>query len=282
MDLSLVILAAGIGSRYGGLKQAALVGPSGETILDYSIYDALKSGFDRVVLVVRPEIEEALRTTLGTRLGDRVPVAYVRQEIPEGREKPWGTGQAVLACRDAVDRPFAVLNADDFYGRASLAALAGFLQETRDADDRYAMVGFQLANTLSEHGPVSRGICEIDARGDLVSVTEREGLTAESGLDGSTLVSMNCWGFTPSLFDHLAAGFEQFCAGLTDANLATAEFYLPTLVNDLVAAKTASVSVLPTDSAWAGITNPDDLVRMKETIAELVSTGEYPGKLWDS
>ena len=229
--LTLVVMAAGMGSRYGGLKQIDPVGPHGELILDYSVYDALGAGFERVVFLIRHEIEDAFRERVGRTVERRVDTVYVFQELdqvpaewccaPPGRKKPWGTGQAVLACRDAVSTPFAAINADDFYGAAAFRALAGHLRQARDRDGvhDYSMVGYQLGNTLSEHGQVARGICAVSAEGDLLEVRERMHIERRAGgvqyLDGGvnwvalppdTIVSLNTWGFTPSIFAELEAG----------------------------------------------------------------------------
>jgi len=294
MSLTLVILAAGIGSRYGGPKQMEPIGPSGEFIIDYAVFDALRAGFDRLVLVIRPEIETDFKAIVGRRLEQRIPTEYVRQELshaPADRVKPWGTGHAVLVCRDAVREPFAVVNADDFYGRESYAALAAFLRKTRGEPDLYAMVGFVLRNTLSDHGSVARGVCRTDPGGNLTSVVERTRIERagpgarfldEAGawqpLTGDEPVSMNMWAFKPSVFGHLAAAFGAFLeASGSDPK---PEFFVPTVVNDLIHAGRAAVRVLPTPNRWAGVTYPRDKAQVQERIAGLIRECVYPNPLW--
>lgn len=293
--ITLVVLAAGIGSRYGGLKQMDPVGPSGEFILDYSVYDALRAGFDKVVFVIRPDIEAPFRETLGERIGRHVEVAYVQQElsslppgygVPPNRVKPWGTGHAVLAARDAVDGPFAVINADDFYGRESYEGLGRFLRDSADDPSRYAMVGFILNNTLSEHGSVARGICSVDATGRLLNVVERVSIRRdgrrvvcdEQELTGNEMASMNMWGFKPSLFDALARDFRSFLD--TRRGDLKAEFFIPTVVNDLLVQGSVSVTVLKTPCRWVGVTNREDKPMVVAAIRELIDAGVYPADLW--
>ena len=300
MPLTLVILAAGIGSRYGGLKQIEPVGPSGEIVVDYSVFDALRAGFDRVVFVIRRDIEADFNAAIGSRLGRRARVDYVFQasnDLPPGftfpadRKKPWGTGQAILACRDAVREPFAAINADDFYGRESFQALAGFLKGVAVHETRYAMVGFVLRHTLSEHGHVARGICRMDDAGFLVSVTEttrieKSGAGARfaagdgqwQSLSGDELVSMNMWGFTPALFSPLAAQFRDFLSAA--GKDPKAEFYIPTAVDRMIREKAATVRVLPTPEKWFGVTYPADKPGVVAGIRELVAAGAYPERLW--
>jgi hypothetical protein len=292
---TLVVLAAGIGSRYGGLKQMDPVGPGGEFILDYSVYDALSAGFGRVVFVVRGDILEPFRAAIGSRLARHVPVACACQEledlpagfaVPPGRTKPWGTGQAVLAAAAHVDGPFAAINADDFYGRPAYVALSRFLDDTADDPAAWAMVGFVLRNTLSEHGSVARGICRADADGwlqridETVGIETRDGAIREPGgpLSGDEVVSMNFWGFKPGVFAELRRRFEQFLA--LRGNDPRAEFYLPMAVQDMVAAGTARVRVLRTDSTWIGVTNRADRDGVVQAIGRLVRNGEYPARLW--
>ena len=300
MSLSLVVLAAGMGSRYGGLKQIDPVGPSGETVLDYAVFDALRAGFTRVVFVIRRDFEALFREQIGARYAGRATVDYVFQSLdalppgftpPAGREKPWGTGHAVWCARDALDGNFAVINADDFYGADSFAQLARFLdpaagQPAPLLNDRlahFAMVGFRLANTLSEHGMVSRGVCTVDGSGALQTIVEQTGIAAEEvgagrKYAGETVVSMNCWGFTPALSAGLDVQFREFLAA-RGAELKS-EFYLPAAVSTMIARKEATVSVLPTESAWFGVTYRDDKPRVEAAIAELVRVGRYPARLW--
>lgn len=290
---TLLILAAGMGSRYGGLKQIDAVGPSGETILDFSVYDASRAGFGQIVFVIRRDIEDAFRQSIGARFEQRVPVKYVFQEIddlppgftvPAGRTKPWGTTQAVLAAAEVIHEPFAVINADDFYGQESFQSLSRHLQTESSG---YAMIGFILRNTLSEFGSVARGISAVDENGYLASVVEVTGIERDSGeikaaggirLSGDEIVSMNMWGFTPRVFDQLRAYFESFLeANSLDQR---AECYLPNAVNSLIHSGESRVRVLPTSEAWFGVTYREDRPRVVESIGRLVSSGVYPKRLW--
>jgi dTDP-glucose pyrophosphorylase len=293
----LVILAAGIGSRFGGLKQVQPVGPAGELIIEYSIFDARRAGFDRLVLVIRKDIEKDFRAIIGQRLEARMDVQYVFQEIaalpaghkpPAGRTKPWGTGQAVLAARAAVRRPFAVINADDFYGASAYRVLAGHFAASKD----YAMVGYPLKQTLSEFGAVSRGLCATDEAGRLRRITEitRIEKTAAGAkyaeasglvhlLSGDEAVSMNFWGFTPAVFPQLEKLFGQFLA--SSAGDPKAEFYLPTALSALIERSEAKVTLLKSDDAWFGITHREDLVAAQAAVRSLVAAGKYPSPLWE-
>ena len=297
MQPALVILAAGMGSRFGGLKQIRGVGPSGETIMDYSIFDAARAGFRKIVFIIRPDMENAFREAVGSRFEPRAEVHYAFQradDLPAGhtpppdRAKPWGTGHAVLAARDVVTEPFAVINADDFYGRAAFAALGESLGKASDTGiPTFVMVGYQLSATLSDAGTVNRGVCRCTDDGFLERITEIEKIartqdggqyTDEKGnartLDPSAQVSMNLWGFTPVFFDHLRAGFEEFMAA--SGSSPTAEYYLPAAVQHLIDTGRARVRVLPGGDQWCGVTNPDDLPRVQAKIADLVNSGEYP------
>lgn len=293
MPPTLLILAAGMGSRYGGLKQIDAVGPSGETILDYSIYDALRAGFDQVVFVIRRDIEDAFRQSIGARFEQRARVKYVFQEIddlparfsvPVGRTKPWGTTQAVLAAAETIREPFAAINADDFYGAESFRALSRHLQTV---DSEYAMIGFILRNTLSEFGSVARGICKVDADGCLKSVVEmtsieRDGEEIKAGSDirlsGDELVSMNMWGFMPDVFEKLRRRFQQFLE--TNGSDLRAECYLPNTVNSLIQSGESRMRVLSTSEAWFGVTYREDRPHVVESIGRLVRSGIYPERLW--
>ena len=291
MSLTLVVLAAGMGSRYGGLKQMDPVGPSGETVLDYAVFDALRAGFTRVVFVIRRDFEVLFREKIGARYAGRAVVDYVFQAIdalpagqvpPTGREKPWGTGHAVWCAREAIDGNFAVINADDFYGADSFAQLGRFLR-VESSRAEFAMVGFRLANTLSEHGAVSRGVTAVDETGALRSVDEHHGITAADvgagrKYSGGEFVSMNCWGFTPALFPALDAQFREFLSARGQEP--KAEFYLPAAVSVMIARGEAGARVLPTDSSWFGITYREDKPRVETAIAALVQAGRYPAKLW--
>ena len=294
---TLLVLAAGIGSRYGGLKQIDAVGPSGETIMDYAIYDALRAGFGKLVFVVRQDIERQFRKAVGARFEKRMPVQYVFQEldklppgfsVPNNRKKPWGTGHAILMGAGAIREPFGVANADDFYGATSFRLLAEHLRsDSRD----YAMAGFVLRNTLSEFGSVARGVCRIAAGGYLESVTETTGIETAGAdaqytdgqgrthhLDGDAIVSMNLWGFGPSLFEHLRRQFGEFLKAR--AGEEKAEFYIPTVVNALVDAGRERCRMLPTPDAWFGVTHREDRPRVVQGIRALVTRGDYPERLW--
>jgi UTP-glucose-1-phosphate uridylyltransferase len=300
MNLTLVILAAGIGSRYGGLKQIDPIGPAGEIIIDYSVFDACRAGFNKVVCVIRRAIEADFRARIAARFAAQVAVEYVYQEqtaLPSGfapppaRQKPWGTGHAVLACREAVGEPFAVINADDFYGRISYQALAAYLGAVPPAAPRYAMVGFTLRNTLSEYGSVARGICEADPAGRLRRVVERTRVekTARGAryleadgragdLSGAEFASMNMWGFNPTFFPALAAEFERFLRRhLSDPK---AEFFLPTAVDELIRRDAATVQIVPTPERWMGITYPQDKPAVSAGVRDLIARGVYPQRLW--
>ncbi|MGA7343280.1 MAG: sugar phosphate nucleotidyltransferase [Terracidiphilus sp.] len=294
---TLLVLAAGMGSRYGGLKQIEPVGPSGEAIIDYSIYDALRAGFGKLVFVLRKEIEQPFKEAVGARFEKRIAVEYVFQEldkipagftVPAGRTKPWGTTQAILMAADAIHEPFAAINADDFYGPQSYRLLAAHLQS--GAED-YAMVGFTLSNTLSEFGSVARGVCRVNAGGYLESVVEmtaieRDGAQVKNTdaggrvtvLAGNEPVSMNMWAFTPRVFAQLRGRFEAFLRQ-SGADLKR-ECYIPSTVNDLVADGEARVKVLRTGDAWFGVTYREDHPRVVESIRRLVREGAYPERLW--
>jgi len=301
MQPTLLVLAAGAGSRYGGLKQIDPVGPNGEIILDYSIYDAVQAGFGRVVFVIRKDIEEEFKKTIGSQFADRVPVEYVFQEltdlpsgysVPEDREKPWGTGHAILAARNVVDRPFAVINADDFYGRTGYRLLFDHLSTAIDSDYAdYAMVGYKLRKTLSEFGGVSRGICKCNREGFVTQVVEQTSIFPEGddarivGFDdsskivsGDSLTSMNFWGFTPSVFDHLTSAFREF---LSEQGKDTkSEFLIPTVVGNLVDQGTAKLTMLENFDDWFGVTHREDKPMVSRKIENLVDAGRYPGKLF--
>jgi len=308
MSPTLLVLAAGMGSRYGGLKQVDPVGPSGETVLDYAVFDAKRAGFGRVVFVIRRDFEALFREQVGAKYAGQIPVDYVFQSldalpegaaVPAGREKPWGTGHAVWCARAAIHEPFAVINADDFYGADSFARLAKFLNSPaahprgfdpmsghrtpRSLAAQFAMVGFTLANTLSEHGAVARGQCTTGAGGALESITEQTGiLAADVGpgkkFSGQETVSMNCWGFTPAVFAGLDRQLHEFLAAKSGD--LKAEFYLPAAVSEMIKRHEAVVKVLPTDSTWFGVTYREDKPRGVAAIAELVRVGKYPAKLF--
>lgn len=300
MKPTLLIMAAGMGSRYGGLKQMESMGPEGTTLLDYSVYDAIRAGFGNVVFVIRHDIETDFKKLVGKKWESKVPVRYVFQElamvpegfkVPEGRQKPWGTGHAVWVAQSAVQEPFAVINADDFYGRNSFKTLAGFLKKIRKNDaPTYAMVGFPLSKTLSEHGTVARGICRIGPGKKLKEVVERtqigkEGRKVfhldESGkkhpLKETATVSMNMWGFTPRLFEQLTRRFTEFLKA-KGQDLKT-EFLIPRVVDEAVARQEATVKVLSTKDQWFGVTYPEDKEKVRGKMEELVKKGVYPTKI---
>ena len=302
--MTLIIMAAGMGSRYGGLKQLDPLGPGGEFLLDYSIYDAIKAGFTKVVFVIKKENLELFRETVGERIEKAIKVEYAFQTIedipengtiPEGRVKPWGTAHAVYCCRKYVDEPFAVINSDDFYGAEAFKCLADYLGKTQANDNihRYSMAAYMLKNTLTENGSVSRGVC-LDKDGNLTSITEHtktERLsdgklinTDENGkieeLDENLHVSMNCWGFTPEFFGTLEKGLKDFFEINKGEKLNKAEYYLLTAVQDEIDAGTATVKLLETDAKWFGVTYKEDRPKVVEAIRKLIADGVYPEKLW--
>jgi len=300
---TLVVMAAGIGNRYGGLKQIDPVGPNDEIIIDYSIYDALNAGFGKVIFVITKEIEEAFRERVGRTIEKRCETTYVFQkiegvpegfEVPPGRQKPWGTGHATLSCRNVVHSPFAVINADDFYGRSSYQTLCDYLRSAQDRGSMYdyCMVGYVLKNTLTEHGHVARGVCTVDQDGFLVKIRERTRIErfgesvryTEDGetwveIPGESVVSMNMWGFTPSLFLELEARFRHFLQGNRD-NIQKAEYFLPDVIGDLIRENKARVRVLSTNERWFGVTYKQDRPRVKRAIRDLIRQGAYPENLW--
>jgi UTP-glucose-1-phosphate uridylyltransferase len=293
---TLLILAAGMGSRYGGLKQIDPVGPGGETIIDYSVYDAMRAGFDQLVFVIRRDFEQTFREVIGSRFDQRIAVKYVFQEldslpagkaVPTNRRKPWGTGHAILMAAEAINEPFGVINADDFYGAHSFQLLAAHLQP---GTPNYAMVGFVLRNTLSEFGTVARGVCQLtdnrlEAVREIVGI-EKHGAAAQfkngtgeyHALSGDEMVSMNMWGFHPDIFAHLRQQFLDFL-DLHGAD-EKAEFFIPSVVNTLIRTRENRVDVLPTHSAWFGVTYREDRPLVVSGINQLIRRGEYPERLW--
>lgn len=280
-------MAAGLGSRYGGLKQLDPVGPCGETIVDYSIFDAIRAGFAKVIFVIRKDIEAAFRKSVGVRFASRIAVEYAFQESNPGRTKPWGTAHAVVVAADAIQTPFAVINADDFYGAQSFRLLAQhFAYGTPD----YAMVAFPLRNTLSPFGTVSRGICEVDVHGCLQTIQELTRIATDGDharnidpegkvtlLTGDELVSMNIWGFTPAIFPELREYFARFVREHADDT--TAEAFLPSFVDEQISVGRAHVRVLQTTEPWFGITYREDLPRVAASIRALIEAGVYPERL---
>lgn len=297
METTLLVLAAGMGSRYGGLKQMDPVGPAGETLLDYSVHDAVRSGFSRVVFVIRRDFEEEFREKIGGRFEDRVDVGYVFQQlndlpegfsVPGGRGKPWGTGHAIWCARSAVDSAFLAINADDFYGFGAIQAVGSFLSMQDGESTGYCMAGYRLASTLSRSGFVSRGVCGVSDQGDLLDIREfthiestpLEIVNQEDGqrFSGEELVSMNCWGFTPTVFAGLEELFSLFLAkhGADEKS----EFYIPEAIANLIRAGKANVRVLPVGSQWFGVTYHGDRPTVVSALSSLVASGEYPSPLW--
>lgn len=298
---TLVIMAAGMGSRFGGLKQMTPVDEEGHFIIDFSLYDAYQAGFRRVAFIIKREIEQTFRETIGARMEKWFHVDYVYQEldrlpegfaVPEGRRKPWGTAHAVACCRGVVEGPFAVINSDDFYGRGAYEAIYRFLTENK-APHHYAMLGYQLRNTVTEFGSVARGVCHVQD-GMLLDITERtkifkrgqDAAYTEDGetfvpLSGDTQVSMNFWGFTPEILDEIWAAFPAFLAENLPVNPEKCEFYLPTFVGSRLAEGKVRVRVLPCMETWHGVTYKEDLDSVKSAIGQLKREGKYPARLWE-
>lgn len=275
---ALVVLAAGMGRRFGGDKQTMPLGPGGATLMEYAIFDALRAGFGRVIIVVRAEMRDAVQASFEARLGGRAPVTCVIQKSDRDRTKPWGTAHAVLSAAGEVHEPFAVVNADDFYGRESFAAIGGFLAAPASAGPpTYVIAGFQVGATFSDAGPVNRAVCETDAEGWLVGITERAGIV-RGDVPDDTLVSMNFWGFTPAVFEQLEPMFDTF-RRVPGANRSK-EFLLPDAMGRLVIARAARVCVLPARGEWCGVTYPADAPRVAEQLAALTASGAYPADLW--
>ena len=298
---TLVIMAAGMGSRFGGLKQMTPVDEEGHFIIDFSLYDAYQAGFRRVAFIIKREIEQTFRETIGARMEKWFHVDYVYQEldrlpegfaVPEGRRKPWGTAHAVACCRGVVEGPFAVINSDDFYGRGAYEEIYRFLTEN-ETPHHYAMLGYQLRNTVTEFGSVARGVCHVQD-GMLLDITERtkifkrgqDAAYTEDGetfvpLSGDSLVSMNFWGFTPEILDEIWAAFPAFLTENLPVNPEKCEFYLPTFVGSRLAEKKVSVRVLPCMETWHGVTYKEDLDSVKSAIGQLKREGKYPARLWE-
>lgn len=298
-DLTLVVLAAGLGSRYGGVKQLAAVGPDGATLMDYAVHDAWRAGFRRAVFVIRPDLEEAFERLIGQRYRGRLEILTAQQRLDAvpsgvmpapGRVRPWGTAQAVLAARSQVSGGFAVLNADDFYGRDALEQAASFLRGTKARGSTHAVIGYPMAQTASPAGGVNRAVLMVDHGGFLTHIEEvKELIEAPGGrfrgragrevreIDGDTLVSMNLWAFTPEVFAGLDQAFRRFLAGQPGES---DECYLPEAVAGMIDSGQARVRVVPTASRWCGITYAEDRPRVEAELAELVRRGEYPARLW--
>ena len=306
MNPTLVVLAAGMGSRYGGLKQIDRFGPNGETIMDYAVYDALRAGFGKVVFVIRRELEAAFRATVGSKYEGRISLEYVFQElddlpsgfaVPPGRTKPWGTAHAIWCARRAVTEPFASINADDYYGRRSFQVVAEQLTRVAASPPSkspaaYCMVGYPVLQTLSAQAAVARAICEVDDRGFLTALVERLKVERagdggryldEAGracaLAGNEVVSMNFWGFTPSVFEHLERHLARFLATPGSAR-EKSECLIPVVVGELLEEKAAQVRVLTTSDTWFGVTHPEDKPGVMKTLREMVARREYPSPLW--
>ena len=303
MKPTLLLLAAGMGSRYGGLKQLDGLGPNGETIMDYSIYDAIKAGFGKIVFVIRKDFEQEFRDKVLSKYEGHIPAELVFQsldalpegfDVPEGRQKPWGTNHAVLMAKDAIKEPFCVINCDDFYNRDAFMVIGKFLSELPEgAKNTYAMVGFRVGNTLSENGTVARGICSKDNNENLTTVVERTEIMRVNGavcykdeqgewvaVDDNTPVSMNMWGFTPDYFEYSEAYFKEFLSDPKNIENLKAEFFIPLMVNKLIVEGTASVRVLDTTSKWFGVTYAADRQGTVDRIQQLINEGVYPQKLF--
>ncbi|MEI6454900.1 MAG: sugar phosphate nucleotidyltransferase [bacterium] len=300
MKPALVVLAAGIGSRYGGIKQLDKIGPFGETIVDYSIYDAVQAGFEKVIFIIKESIEQDFKEIFVEKLQDQVTVDYVFQElwmvpdgmmVPDTRQKPWGTGHALLMAAEKVHGPFAVINSDDFYGRKAYKALADYYFNWKETEmNKYCMVGYRIKNTVSDFGFVSRGICQTDNESNLVDVVERTHIERlKTGIaykeddkfvavDENSIVSMNFWGFTPSFFEYLRIGFEAFLKN--NLENPKAEFYIPTVVNELIKSGKGNVKVIDCQERWFGMTYKEDREIVVKGIRKLIEKGVYPEKLW--
>lgn len=298
MKPTLVILAAGMGSRYGGLKQMDEVGPNGEAIIDYSLFDAIRAGFGKVVFVIRTDFAEAFKSTFDPKLKGRIDVEYVYQsldKVPEGftvnpeREKPWGTSHATLMAESAVHEPMAVINADDFYGARAYEVMAEFLTTSTD-ENEYSMVGYHVANTLSEYGTVSRGVCNTDKDGYLTTVVERTKIKREDGqiyyfegddrfpLEEGTPVSMNFWGLKENVFTYLNQGFKEFLTN--HGHELKSEYFIPLLINDNILNGNIKTKVISCDSPWFGVTYKEDKPMVQQRIRDLIQSGAYPENLW--
>lgn len=294
----LVVMAAGLGSRFGGIKQMTGVGPNEEFIIDYSVYDAIQAGFKKVVFIIREDIYSDFRSTIGKRIENKIDVEYVFQDInniplgfsvPSDRVKPWGTGHAVLSAKDVVDDNFIVINADDFYGRESFVKIASFLKNVDRSSKEYSMVSYKLINTMSDFGSVSRGICNV-VDGKLIDINERTNIVkkddkliyiedGEHLIDNDALVSVNLWGFTPMMFEDASRYFIEFFKENSD--LSKREFYLPTIVKKSIDEGIASVTVLETGAKFSGMTYKEDREELSRYICDLVRDGVYPSNLWD-
>lgn len=302
IETTLVVMAAGLGSRFGGIKQLEPVGPSGEIIMDYSVYDARKAGFNKVVFIIRKDIEEDFKKIIGNRISKMIDTEYVIQDVnnlpegfklPEGRTKPWGTGHAILSCKNVVKNPFVVVNADDYYGKEAFVKVHDYLVNPDKTDKKYnfCMAGFRLGNTLSENGTVTRGICDVDENNMLLDVNEtfeiqRDHDEAKAVRDGKQLrisleqpASMNMWGFTADFIDELDKRFTPFLSGIS-GNEMKAEYLLPSIVDELIKEGSAQVKVLDTNDKWFGVTYQEDKYMVQSSLKKLVEQGVYPEALY--
>ena len=301
MKPTLVVLAAGMGSRYGGLKQMDGMGPSGETVIDYSVFDAIRAGFGKVIFIIREDFAEAFKSSICSKFEDQIEVEYAYQKlddlptgfsVPEGRKKPWGTTHAILAARELIDGPFALVNADDFYGRDGYVKVAEALQGLKSGmqKEQYVIVAYKLGNTLSAHGSVNRGVCTEEG-GLLKKVEEHLEILVEQGcckgenlsgerveLQLETPVSMNLWGFPPSVLTHLEAHFVDFLK--SQGSELKSECYIPTVIDELIQSGSAECHLVSSESQWFGVTYPDDKQSVVESISGLIEAGEYPASLW--
>jgi len=298
MKPTLLILAAGMGSRYGGIKQMDAFGPNGETIIDYSIYDAIRSGFGKVVFIIRQEFAEEFKNMFEPKLKGKIEAEYVMQEMDaytggfhpvEPRTKPWGTAHAVLCAKEVINEPFAVINADDFYGRDAFGKASAFLHN-EVSEKKYCIIGYQLSKTLSENGTVSRGVCDVDANGNLVSIVERTKIFPEAGkivyienqmqvpVPADTPVSMNFWGFDPNVFDFMEKEFIKFLK--ENKNNPKAEFFIPIVADAFIRNDKGTIKVIPTDAQWFGVTYKEDAEAVKKDIHQLIDNGDYPQTLF--
>jgi len=299
MKPTLLILAAGMGSRYGGLKQIDAVGPAGEAIIEFSIFDAIRAGFGKVVFVIRKDIEDAFKEKFAGKFEDQIEVAYAFQavdspikgldDIPAHREKPWGTQHAVMVAQDLINEPFCVINADDYYGSTAFESMADFLRD-RCSTVHYSMVGYELLKTLSDHGSVNRGVCVMDENNFLTDTNERTKITKEADgifymedeqkcpLDRDSLVSMNMWGFHPNIFEYSVQQFIDFVK--VNYDKPKAEFFIPLVINEMINENRVKVTVLPNDQRWYGVTYKEDKPHVQEAFSKMTEEGKYPTPLW--
>ena len=301
MKATLVFMAAGFGSRFGGIKQIQPIGPGGEALMDYAAHDAIAAGFDRIIFIIRKDIEKDFRDCVGRRVEEKCAVEYAFQEIddlpqgfalPEGRKKPWGTGHALLACRKLIDGPFCALNADDYYGKQAFGDIYRYITAPERDPEKMdlCMAGFILENTLSDSGTVTRGVCESDAQGNLLKIRETRGICRRGGevygdgeggpvlLNGASLASMNIWGLPKKFISYMEEGFPRFLSSVEPGNI-TAEYLLPEIIGGMIERGEGSVHVLPTQDKWFGMTYRQDIDDTRSRIAELISQGAYPEKL---